>query len=196
MITTLSELSASTTSSRMLRSLRASPPEKRRIAVVSLSSTFRSLSITSVLMARSNSLSRSSFSRELSTYTCIRDSSGRITSNDGFSVVAPIRVMSPRSTAPKSESCCALLKRCISSIKSMGLPLVRNNGLLRARSITSRTSLTPAETALRVLNGSSSLFATICARVVFPVPGGPHRINDDSLPESIIRRSTAPGPTK
>ena len=166
------------------------------MAVVSLSSMSRSFRMTSVFMARSNSLSRSSFSSELSTYTCIRDSSGLITSNEGFSVVAPIRVMSPRSTAPRSESCCALLKRCISSIKSMGLPLVRNNGLLRARSITSRTSLTPAVTALSVLNGSSSLVATICARVVLPVPGGPQSMNDESLPESIIRRNTAPRPTK
>jgi len=33
-----------------------------------------------------------------SAYTFDRDSSAAITSNDGFSVVAPMRMMSPRST--------------------------------------------------------------------------------------------------
>ena len=42
---------------------------------------------------------------------CERESSAEITSNDGFSVVAPIRMMSPRSTYGRNASCCALLKR-------------------------------------------------------------------------------------
>ena len=41
----------------------------------------------------------------------ILDKSGEITSNEGFSVVAPIRVITPCSTAPKRESCCDLLNR-------------------------------------------------------------------------------------
>ena len=36
---------------------------------------------------------------------------GALTSKNGFSVVAPINVMRPASTAGKSESCCAALKR-------------------------------------------------------------------------------------
>ena len=37
-----------------------------------------------------------------------------VTSKDGFSVVAPISVTVPSSTAGRSASCWALLKRCIS----------------------------------------------------------------------------------
>jgi hypothetical protein len=37
--------------------------------------------------------------------------------NDGFSVVAPIMVTVPCSTWGKNASCCALLKRWISSMK-------------------------------------------------------------------------------
>ena len=32
--------------------------------------------------------------------------------------------------------------------------------------------------------------------VVLPTPGGPHNINDDMRPASIILRRTAPSPTK
>ena len=39
---------------------------------------------------------------------------------EGFSVVAPIKVTVPVSTAFRSESCCDLLKRCISSINKIG----------------------------------------------------------------------------
>jgi hypothetical protein len=40
-----------------------------------------------------------------------RESSAAFTSNDGFSVVAPMRTMSPASTRGRKASCCALLKR-------------------------------------------------------------------------------------
>ena len=46
-----------------------------------------------------------------------RESSAELTSKYGFSVVAPISVTSPSSTACSTESCCALLKRWISSMK-------------------------------------------------------------------------------
>ena len=80
-----------------------------------------------------------------------------MTSNDGFSVVAPINVIVPSSTAPKRLSCWLLLKRWISSIKSIGLrlsagakrPLFMTDVRL-ALSITSRTSFTPLVTALSV----------------------------------------------
>ena len=72
-----------------------------------------------------------------------------MTSNDGFSVVAPISVTVPFSTAPNRESCCDLLNRWISSINRIGLDCEKKR-LLLARSITSRTSFTPEVTALNV----------------------------------------------
>ena len=53
------------------------------------------------------------------TTTFVRDSSAEFTSNDGFSVVAPMRMMSPASTYGRNASCCALLKRWISSMKTI-----------------------------------------------------------------------------
>ena len=47
------------------------------------------------------------------------DKRALLISKDGFSVVAPIRITVPSSTACKRASCCALLKRCISSINKM-----------------------------------------------------------------------------
>ena len=46
-----------------------------------------------------------------------RDNSAELTSNDGFSVVAPMKVMRPCSTKGRKASCCALLKRWTSSTK-------------------------------------------------------------------------------
>ena len=57
--------------------------------------------------------------RGFRTYTRLRDSSAEMISNDGFSVVAPIKRMLPFSTWGKNASCCALLKRWISSMKTM-----------------------------------------------------------------------------
>ena len=48
----------------------------------------------------------------------MRESSGAITSNDGFSVVAPMSVMSPLSTCGRMASCCARFHRWISSMKT------------------------------------------------------------------------------
>ena len=72
-----------------------------------------------------------------------------MTSNDGFSVVAPINVTVPFSTAPSSESCCDLLKRCISSINRIGFACEKKRFAF-AFSITSHTSFTPDVTALSV----------------------------------------------
>ena len=46
-----------------------------------------------------------------STNTFDRESSAEFTSNDGFSVVAPMSTMSPASTWGRKASCCARLKR-------------------------------------------------------------------------------------
>jgi len=65
-------------------------------------------------------LSRFSSESSLRTNTRQRERRGPITSKDGFSVVAPMRTMSPFSTWGRSLSCWALLKRWISSMKMMG----------------------------------------------------------------------------
>ena len=75
-------------------------------------------------------------------YTCVLDSSAAITSNEGFSVVAPINVIIPFSTAFNKESCCVLLNLCISSINRIGTSFP-NKPKEEAFCITSRTSLTP-----------------------------------------------------
>ena len=54
-----------------------------------------------------------------------RESKAALTSNDGFSVVAPISVIVPSSTLGSSASCCALLKRWISSMNRTVRPLRR-----------------------------------------------------------------------
>ena len=100
----------------------------------------------------------------------------------------------PYSTAPRRESCCDLLNRWISSINNMGRTLEKILAL--HRSITSRTSFTPDCTALNVKNGACNCCDMMWARVVFPTPGGPQRMKDEIFPPSIIRRSTAPGPTR
>ena len=179
----------------MLSSLRASPPLYLISASVCSKRMFRLVSSGSVVTARCISDSRSSLSSDFRTYSWQRDSSGRITSNEGFSVVAPISVTTPFSTAPRSESCCDLEKRWISSMKSIGDAELKKRPL-RARSITSRTSFTPLVTALSVKNGVSRRLAIICARVVLPTPGGPQSMNEEMCPESIILRNTPPSPTK
>ena len=61
---------------------------------------------------------RSASDSARSTTTFARDSSAAFTSNDGFSVVAPTSTTVPASTCGSSASCCALLKRWISSMNS------------------------------------------------------------------------------
>lgn len=73
-----------------------------------------------------------------------------MTSKLGFSVVAPIRVTQPFSTAANRESCCDLLKRWISSMNNMGFLDVKSPPLCLALSITSLMSFTPLLMALRV----------------------------------------------
>ncbi len=95
-----------------------------------------------------------------------------MTSKYGFSVVAPISVTSPSSTAGSSASCCALLNRWISSRKRIvRRPLVPSAS--RDRASTSRTSFTVADTADSSSKREPVDAATIRASVVFPLPGGP-----------------------
>ncbi len=90
----------------------------------------------------------------------------------GFSVVAPIRTMTPFSTSSSSTSCWARLKRCSSSMNST----VRRPAwarVARARSMIARTSLTDAPAALSLWNAAETCRAITNASVVLPVPGGP-----------------------
>jgi hypothetical protein len=48
-----------------------------------------------------------------------RDRRGEMTENDGFSVVAAIRMTQPFSTPGSNASCCAFVNRWISSRKRM-----------------------------------------------------------------------------
>ena len=63
--------------------------------------------------------------------------------------------------------------------------------------MTARTSFTPAVTAESSTKSRSAAPATRCASVVFPVPGGPHRIADSgpATPPapSVSRRRGLPG---
>ena len=49
----------------------------------------------------------------------LRDRSGVLIAKNGFCVVAPIRMTMPSSTSGSSTSCCARLKRWISSTNRM-----------------------------------------------------------------------------
>ena len=64
-----------------------------------------------LLMAFLSNLIMSVTSSAFKTKTLQRDSKAELTSKEGFSVVAPIKVILPRSTYGKKASCCALLKR-------------------------------------------------------------------------------------
>ena len=66
----------------------------------------------------------------------------------------------------------------------------------RARSMAARASLTVAATAESSSKALAVAAATTRARVVLPVPGGPHRITEDSRSASISSRSGRPGPIR
>ncbi len=133
-------------------------------------------------------------SSDFSTCTVARDSSAEFTSNDGFSVVAPMKLNSPDSTCGRKASCCALLKRCTSSTNT----IVRRPcpAAASARSTASRMSLTPPSTAEIAMNCASKNCAISRASVVLPTPGGPHRIIECGRPLSRATRSGMPGPSR
>ena len=104
---------AVTASSRAERATRASPPAQRA------SLSMRSGSTRGFARARPRSLSSRERLRILAsssgasgsrTTTRQRESSAEFTSNDGFSVVAPMSVIVPSSTAPRSASCSRLVE--------------------------------------------------------------------------------------
>ncbi len=72
----------------------------------------------SIASARSSRCASAAASSGLNTSTRARDRSAAFSSKDGFSVVAPTSVTVPSSITGRKESCCARLKRWISSTKS------------------------------------------------------------------------------
>src|SRR6188472_1951967 len=176
-------------SSSVWSAVRASPPARAAMAVTTSSAS----SVGSAAAPRRITCSSCSSVRGSSSITVQRESSAWFTSKYGFSVVAPINVTSPSSTACNTESCWRLSKRWISSMKRivrMPLPPSRS----RARARTARTSSSRADTADSSSSTADDNSATIRAIVVFPTPGGPWRIIDGARPSSIARRSTVPGP--
>ena len=121
-----------------------------------------------------------------------RESRAAFTSNDGFSVVAPIRMMLPFSTKGRKASCCALLKRWISSTNTMVRSPKRR--FCSACSMTARISRMPLVTALKSTKADFVRLAMMRASVVFPTPGGPQKIREGTRSPSMRRRSTFPSP--
>ena len=136
------------------------------------------------------SISASPSARSVKTRT--RDSSAALTSNDGFSVVAPIKVTVPFSACGRTASCWALFQRWTSSMNR----IVRSAGVRRASSTTLRRSATPAVTADMATNRERVRRAMTSARVVLPDPGGPHRTMLGTLSASSARRSARPGASR
>ena len=68
--------------------------------------------------------------------------------------------------------------------------------LFSASSITFFISLIPEVTAENVINSDLVSWAIILANVVFPTPGGPQKIMEDMLSDSIIFLSNLPSPIK
>ena len=125
--------------------------------------------------------------------TRARDSSAAFTSKLGFSVVAPSSRTTPLSTWGRIASCWALLKRWISSMNRTVRRPTRSRS--RPRSTMRRRSATPAPTALTASKAELVMVATMRARVVLPLPGGPQRTSEGRASSSRARRSTEPGPT-
>ena len=128
------------------------------------------------------------------TKTRVRERSGPMTSKLGFSVVAPMRVTAPRSTCGRRASCCARLKRWISSTKRT---VPRRVAARRAfaSSRMRRTRGIPSVTAEKGTNAASIRPASIPARVVLPVPGGPQKMRLGTRPLSMSWRSGRFSPT-
>ena len=118
-----------------------------------------------------------------------------MTSKEGFSVVAPIKVKRPDSTWGKSASCWLLLKRWISSTNKI---VWRPNCAMVcwACSIASRISFTPAKTAEMAMKSRWKACAESRAKVVLPTPGGPHKIIEWGWPEAKARFRGLPAANK
>ena len=128
--------------SSVVRAARASPSAEAVTASSASSSMRASRSARPLAQMPARSASLSGRRR----HSVERLISAALTSKYGFSVVAPMRTMTPVSVAGSRRSCWALLKRWTSSMKST-VRWPRSPRRSRARWIASRTSLTPEETA-------------------------------------------------
>ena len=150
--------------------------------------------LPSIRSARASSFSIAAASSDLNTSTRARDSSGALSSNDGFSVVAPTSTMVPSSITGRNESCCARLKRWISSTNSsVPCPSSRRR---RASSNTFFRSATPVKIAEICSKCRSVACANSRATVVLPVPGGPQNTSEPSERVASMRVSTPSGPSR
>ena len=148
--------------------------------------------LPSRLSARAISFSIAASSSARKTSTRARDSSAALSSNDGFSVVAPISVTEPSSMTGRNESCWARLKRWISSTNSSVAPPVARRA--RAASKIFFSSATPEWIAETCTNSAVRLAPISRATVVLPVPGGPQKIIEPSVGGFEHPRQRALGP--
>ena len=140
-------------------------------------------------MACCNRCNKIFFTSGFKTYTWQRLSKALFTSKEGFSVVAPINVIIPFSTAPSKASCWPLLKRCISSIKRMNrvlflllqlLPLLLLHRLM----------------ALSVKKGTLSVCGNNIGDSCFASAGRSPKNHRRNLPFSMAVRRILPLPVK
>ena len=182
--------------SRAVRARRASPSVAPTMRSSTPSSTLqRPASPSGAARPRCRSRTTSSACSGSSSRARQRESRAPLTSKDGFSVVAPTRTMSPRSTCGRKASCWALLKRWISSTKTRVRRPVRWRSAA-ARAISSRISLMPESTAEYGTKASPEACASRRARVVFPTPGGPQRMSDWVSSPARARLRMRPSPTR
>ena len=186
----------STTISNVFSAVRASPLAKLAIisSMPSASSTRLPPKPRGSASARRSSSVSSPAERPCSTNTLHRDKSAELISNEGFSVVAPMRMMLPFSTKGRNASCCALLKRWISSTNRMVCSPKRR--FASAVCITSLISLIPLVTALKSMKFAFVLLAMMRASVVLPTPGGPQNTMEGTRSPSMSWRSTLPSPRR
>ena len=165
--------------SRTVRDLRASEPARRTISRrASSSMPTAPASPRSSASARSMSAPTSSAPSGRRVSSRERDSRGETTEKLGFSVVAATRTTQRFSTPGSRASCWVREKRCTSSMnRTVSSPPTRWR---RASAMTSRTCPTPADTADSSTKRRPEARATRWARVVLPVPGGPHRMMLDT----------------
>ncbi len=196
MILSASSSPFKTTISRVDRAVRASPLANSAI-ISSISEGIATFCLPNPLgsdRARERSVTRSSLPNPCMTNTLQRDSSALLISKEGFSVVAPIRMMLPFSTKGRKASCWALLKRWISSTNRMVFSPYRR--FSSAFCMTVRISLIPLVTAEKLIKAALVRFAITRASVVFPTPGGPQKIMEEMWSLSIKRRRTFPLPSR
>ena len=123
------------------------------------------------------------------------DSSGGLTSKNGFSVVAPMSVMRPALHARAAARPAATWRSGAPRRGTGSCPGPARRGGAGPARATSRTSFTPALTADELLEGLAGVRRrSAWASVVLPVPGGPQRIDRREAVGLDQRAQRLPGP--